>query len=99
MRVHDVTDRLVGDELLRFCDVSESTRLGLSGLEHHDVVFELHDHRIVTAGSGGEPVKTVAKLFGSDHQRRWSATAARTTGCAGRRRAATGTAAAGRRCR
>ena len=26
MRVHDVTDRLVGDQLLRFGDVGESTR-------------------------------------------------------------------------
>ena len=42
----------------------------MSGLEHHDVVFELHDHRIVAAGSGGEPVKAVAKLFGSDRQSR-----------------------------
>ena len=59
MRVHDVTDRLVGDELLRFGDVSETTRLGLSRLEHHDVIVELHDHRIVAAGSRGEPVQAV----------------------------------------
>src|SRR5262245_21938908 len=31
MRVHVVTDRLVGDELFGFGDVSEATRLGLSG--------------------------------------------------------------------
>src|SRR5262245_23417740 len=73
MRVHDVTNRLVGDELLRFGDVSESTPLdvwsgALSGLEHHDVVFELHDHRVVTGASCGEPVKAVAKLFRSDGQ-------------------------------
>ena len=75
MRVHDVTDRLVGDQLLRFRDVGESTRLGLSGLEHHDVVLELDNQRIVTAGSGGEPVDTVAELFGSDGQSRCSAAA------------------------
>src|SRR5437667_3183609 len=68
MRVHDVTDRLVGHQLLRFGDVGETTGLGLSGLQHHDVVLELDDHGIVTAGSGGEPVEAVAELFGSDGQ-------------------------------
>ena len=86
MRVHDVTDWLVGDQLLRFRDVRETTRLGLSGLKHHDVVLELHNHRIVTAGSSGEPVEAVAELFGSDHQR-----SGRTTS-----RSATSAATAGR---
>ena len=66
MRVHDVTDRLVGDQLLRFGDVGETTGLGLSGLKHHDVVLELHDHRIVTAVSGGEPIEALVELFRSD---------------------------------
>ena len=80
MRVHHVADRLVGNELLRFGDVRESARLGLSGLEHHDVILELHNHRIVAAGSGGEPVEAVAELFGSDGQRRRGAAPTRATG-------------------
>ena len=54
MRIHDEADRLVGDELLRFGDVGERARLGLGGLEDHDVVLELHKHRVVTAGSSGQ---------------------------------------------
>src|SRR5262245_62471028 len=79
MRVHDVTNRLVGDELLRFGDVSESTRLGLSGFEHHDVVFELYNYRIVAAISGGEPVEPIAEFFGSDGHSRCPPTDTTTT--------------------
>ena len=78
MRVHHVADWLVGNQLLRFGDVGERTRLGLSGLEHHDVVPELDDQRIVAAGSGGEPVEPVAELFVSDGQRGRAAGGSRT---------------------
>src|SRR5262245_4588703 len=102
MSVHDVTNGLVGDELLRFRDISQGTRLGLSSLKHHDVIFELHNYRIVTPASGGEPVETVAKLFGSDGQCRCAATrtaSARSTGRCSRRCAATRSTATSRRWR
>ena len=96
MRGHDVADWLVGNQLLGFSDIGQRARLALPGLEHHDVVPELHDQRIVAAGSGGEPVQAVTELFGRDRERRCGAASARaTTGCP----AATATTPTSRRCR
>ncbi len=94
MRDHDVLDRLGREELLRFRDVGERPRLALPGLEHHHVVLELDDERVVAARPRREPVEAVAELLGRDVERGRSA-ARRTAGRGARtRRAAAGASVA-----
>ena len=89
MRVPHVTQRLVRKELLGFGDVRHATGFRLARFEHHHVVLELHEDRIVAAGSGCEPIETVTELLRRHGHRRWtsrSASRRRTAATAGRRR-------------
>ncbi len=69
MRVHHVTNRLARDQLLGLRDVRERARLALPGFEHHHVIAELDDQRVVAARTGGEAIEAVTQLLRRDVER------------------------------
>ena len=67
VRVDDVRDRLVGDQLLRFRQHREAARLALAQLDHRDVILEVDRESAVAAG---DEIHAVAELFGRRGARR-----------------------------
>jgi hypothetical protein len=61
VRVHDVPDRLVRDQPVRFGDDVVRARLGQRSLNHHDMIREFDDEAVVR---GGDQPDTVRKLSG-----------------------------------
>src|SRR5262245_58650100 len=95
VRVEDVANRLVGEQLLRLVDVQLAARDRLTGFEHHHVVLELDEQRVVAARTSRQSIESVAELLRGDGERWWRTAATRATG----RRAAAGAAATRRRWR
>src|SRR5690606_10997178 len=62
MRDHHVADRLVRELPFDLRDVRSGARLALAGLEHHDVLVELDDDRVVATRARGVAPNAVAEL-------------------------------------
>src|SRR5690606_41110788 len=62
-RDHDVEDRLTGELPLDLVDVRLRARLALPRREHHDVIAELDDERVVAALAGRVAEETRAELL------------------------------------
>ena len=70
MAVPHVADRLARELPLDLVDVELGTRLILAGLEHHDVVVELGDDRVVAACPRRVAPEPWAELFLRERHRR-----------------------------
>ena len=56
VRVHDIADRLVGNDLFRLGQHRLATRLALPALEHEDVVAELDGESHISASDAVDAV-------------------------------------------